>query len=353
MRELAAKGGFRSFARSVNLRVGVPFRLDHPQFESLAKACLYISSQCTAIENPPTYDQGPSGALCPREAPAFLFRGECGEYPATTASIARLQNRLCRADVLNLAEISDWIAATLHEEREDLSLPGAFALLQHYRMPSRIVDFTGDLGIAFAFAGCGEYAIGRLAVMPFLPGQPGPILELFAHPWAERAQRQAAYGVAMDPLEMSDLKAEAVRTRLDIRWYEFKILRAEKELCEKRVRELMQEPDDPSAGFLRYYITRYVEAFRKLSPTLTEWLLENIVIAPYCYRVTAHEGQEAVVYFRGSECLPGFDRNAEIGWSRRYWSEAYGDDSRQRIKECKVPPPGSIFVDPRTYHPEG
>ena len=332
--------------------VDVPLRLDHPQFESLTEALRHISGEYAAQENIRIREQGFPEVLCQREVAGFLFRGECGLYATTTASIARARDHLFKADVLKLAEISDWIAAGLQEEREDLSWQDAFALLQHYGMPSRIVDFTGDLGLAFAFAGHGKFAVGRLAVLPLVRNQAGPILELSAHPWAERAQRQAAYGVVMDPHEINDLKADAVRKRLNIRWYEFRILPPEKELCEARVRGLLRQPDDPSAGFLRYYITRYVEAFQKLSPTLTEWLLEHIVIAPYCCLVAAHEGNESVVYFRGSECLPRFDRDVEIGWSRRYWSEAYDDDSTQRVNECVMAPPGQLFVDPRTYHPE-
>ena len=332
--------------------VDMPFRLDRPRFESLTEAFRHILGEYAVKENPRIYEQSPCGVLYPREVPGFLFRGECGEYPTTMASIARARDHLSKADVLKLAEISDWIATGLREEREDLSWAEACALLQHYRMPSRIVDLTGDLGLAFAFAGHGKYAVGRLAVLPFLPDQAGPILELFAHPWAERAQRQAAYGVVTDPNEINDLTADAVRTRLNIRWYEFKILPPEKEFCEEKVRGLLREPDDPSAGFLRYYITRYVEAFQKLSPTLTEWLLEHVVIAPYCCMAAAREEGEVVVYFRGSDHLPRFDRDVEIGWSRRYWSEAYDDDSTQRVDGWMMPPPGQIFVDPRTYHQE-
>lgn len=330
----------------------MPLRLDHPQFDSLTEALRHVLGEYAAEGPPRIYEQGPLRVLPHPEVPGFLFRGECGLYAATTASLARARDDLSKADVLKLAEISDWIAAGLHEEREDLSWPEAFALLQHYGMPSRIVDFTSDIGLAFAFAGHGKCAVGRLAVLPYLPSQVGPILKFSAHPWAERAQRQVAYGVVMDPHEVNDLKAEAVRKRLNLRWYEFRILPLEKEICEERVRALLRQSDDPSAGFLRYYITRYVEAFQKLSPTLTEWLLEHVVIAPYCCMVAAHEGNEAVVYFRGSECLPRFERDVEIGWSRRYWSEAYDDDSTRRVKGWVMPPPGQVFVDPRTYHPE-
>jgi FRG domain-containing protein len=326
------------------------FQLDHPQFESMTEAFLHILSQYAVRDNPQILEQTASGLMHPREVPGYLFRGECGEYPTTTASIARLREHdgLSKADVVRLAEISDWVAARLREEREGLSWPDAFALLQHYGMPSRIVDFTGDLGLAFAFAAHGKSSIGRLAVVPYAPC----VLELFAHPWAERAQRQAAYGIVTDPKEVNDLKADAVRARLGIKWYEFQISTDEKQYSDGRVRELLQEPNDPSAGFVRYYITRYVEAFGKLSQTLTRWLLNNVVIAPYCFLVAPHEEKEAVVYFRGSDALPTFDKAVETEWSRRYWSEARDDDSINRVKDFVMPSPGAVFADPRTYHPE-
>jgi hypothetical protein len=326
------------------------FQLDHPQFGSMTEAFLCILGQYAVRDNPQIWQQTASGLMYPREVPGYLFRGECGEYPTTTASIARLRERdgLSKADVVRLAEISDWIAARLREEREGLSWPDAFALLQHYGMPSRIVDFTGDLGLAFAFAAHGESSTGRLGVVPYA----ACVLELFTHPWAERAQRQAAYGIVTDPHELNDLKADAVRARLNVKWYEFQISTDEKQYCEERVRELLQEPSDPSAGFVRYYITRYVEAFGKLSETLTEWLLKNVVIAPYCCLVAAHEEKEAVVYFCGSDALPIFDKVVETEWSRRYWSVAHDDDSTDRVKGFVMPSPGAVFADPRTYHPE-
>ncbi len=46
------------------------FKPDHPQFESLAEA--WMEHQ--------------------RQFPAYLFRGECGEYDTTTASAKRLRD---------------------------------------------------------------------------------------------------------------------------------------------------------------------------------------------------------------------------------------------------------------------
>jgi hypothetical protein len=213
-----------------------------------------------------------------------------------------------------------------------------------------MVDFTANLNFAFAFAVTGASSTGRVAVMP-RASQGVRIVDLMAHPWAERAQRQGAFGVVITD-ELTDLKSEAARSRLEIKWYEFPILPSDRDHFKGIYQEALRESDDPSAGFLRFHITEYVEAFGKLSPMLTEWLLERVPIAPHCYLVEAFEGKEVVVYYRGSNVLPGFNKEAEAEHSRRYWSSAHADDrSSERISGFVRPAPGSIVADPRTYHP--
>jgi hypothetical protein len=320
----------------------VAFRLDQPRFETLSEAFKYLLSEYAAKEHP----------LYPGKEPAFIFRGENGVWPTTKPSIARVTDGLTAMDARILAEMSDWAAARLQEELGDLTRVQAAAQMQHYGMPSSIVDFSGDLGQAVAFAGAGESDCGRLAVLPYKPIDAGPLVRLCDHPWAERAQRQAAYGVLMNPYEIADLKADSVRERLDIRWFEFGILPEEREFCKQQRAAVLRESNDASGGFVRHYITRYVEAHKKLSPSLTDWLSKHIVIAPYCALVDRHEGDEAVVYFRSAECLFSFDRELEIEASRRYWSDAYCDDSRDRLVYFVMPPAGQVFVDPRTFHSE-
>jgi len=86
---------------------------------------------------------------------------------------------------------------------------GAIGLLQQYRLPTRMVDFTANLNYAFAFAVTGTSSTGRVALMPRAP-QSLRIVNLMAHPWAERAQRQGAYAAVITD-ELADLKSEAAR----------------------------------------------------------------------------------------------------------------------------------------------
>jgi hypothetical protein len=328
------------------------------QFETLTEAFRHILGQYSLQPNSRVWEQSTSGLVYLREIPRYLFRGECGDFETTTDGARRLQAevlagefRLANVDAVELARLVCGLGKRLCREPFSLDRMGAVALLQHYRVPTRMVDFTANLNYAFAFAVTGTSSTGRVAVMPRAQ-QSVRIVDLMAHPWAERAQRQGAYGVVMTD-KLADLKSEAARSRLNIKWHQFPILPSDRGRFEAMYQELLRESDDPSAGFLRLHITEYVEAFGKLSPMLTDWLLERVPIAPYCCRVEAYEGKEVVVFYRGSDALPRFNKDVEVEHSRRYWSSAFADSSFERMKGFVWPEPGSIVADPRTYHPEG
>jgi hypothetical protein len=336
------------------------FQPDQPRFESLTQAFTYILGQYALEANTHVWNQSKSGLVYPRERPRYLFRGECGKFDTTMDSARRLQAEVLKGefqlpnmDVVQLGKLIAWLGARLCMRLDGLDRAGAVALLQHYGLPSRVVDLTGDLGVAFTFAATGKYSTGRVAVVPYPPCQTVRVLELFGHPWAERAQRQAAYGVVMTD-QLADLKSEVARSLLNIKWYEFRIAPSDRSYLEEIYQGLVRESDDPSAGFVRFHITEYVEECGKLSPMLTDWLLDDrVLIAPYCYLVEAFEEKDAVVYYRGSEVLPAFNKDAEAEHSRRYWSSAHPDyHSGTRMKTFVWPAAGSIVADPRTYHPD-
>jgi hypothetical protein len=214
-----------------------------------------------------------------------------------------------------------------------------------------MVDFTARLGYAFAFAAAGRATVGRVAVMPLraLSGTRG-VVNLTNHQWAERPRRQAAFGV-ITTAELSDLKSEAARARLNLSWYEFPISSADRDYLKAKHDDLVRWSDDPSAGFVRFHITEYVEAHGKFSPELTDWLLERVPIAPRCYRVTGFEAGHVVLSHLGSSVLPSYDEAKEAAHSRRYWSSAHGECSWDRMRGWTWPEAGSISADPRTYHP--
>jgi FRG domain len=240
------------------------------EFDSLTEAFTHVVGKHVLGPVGSLWDRSASGLVYPRDAPECIFRGECGEFETTFHGLARLRleveagdGRLSVEDLIELAKIVDWIARKLCERLDETDWRRAFVLLQHYGLPTRFVDFTADPSVAFAFAACGESSIGRIAVMPCQSSEEAEVLGMFDHPWAERAQRQAAYCVRTTTGELADLKSKAAKSRLGIEWYQFPILPSDREFFRPRYQELIKESNDPSAGFVRFYLTLYVETFGK------------------------------------------------------------------------------------------
>jgi len=328
------------------------------RFDSLTDAFTHILGQYASQANDQVWGETESGIAYPRELPRYLYRGECGSYPTTMDGGRRFELesakdgfQLSPIDVTNLGKLIFDLSIRFTQDPYGLDKASAWALLQHYGLPTRIVDFTAHLGHAFTFAAAKLEQTGRVAVMPRVPSKAVQVVEFFAHHWAERAQRQAAYGIVMAN-ELVDLKSEAARSSLGIKWYEFPILPSDQDFFREKYEKLLRLRDDPSAGFLRLHITEYVEARGKFSPALTGWLLNHVPVAPHCYLVSAFEEKEAVVYYRAADSLPSFSEDRERERTRRYWSLAHSDDSYERVTDFVWQPPGSIIADPRTYHPE-
>jgi len=152
---------------------------------------------------------------------------------------------------------------------------------------------------------------------------------------------------------MNDLKAQRVRSELNLKWFEFPITSEDREFLRPQYAKLINLDDDPSAGFLRFHVNEYVEWRGKLSPRLADWLVERIAHAPRCYRVKAFEEKEVVVNHEPPKVL-GLDTYFwEKEWSRRYWSSQYPERSWDRMENRSWPSVGEIIADPRTFHPEG
>jgi len=298
-----------------------------------------------------------SGLVVPREVPRYLFRGENGRFDTTLSSMHRSETfalrdgrRLPVSDLRTLQRLIPCLAHHfVRNKTYSLNEHLAYGLLQHYGLPTTVIDFTGDLTNAFAFAASGDDTVGRVAVL-IMPKCLERVIDFTDHPWAERAQRQAAFGL-VPPDELIDLKSEAARSQLDIRWYEFPVSPSDRDCLRSTCQELLRWTDDPSAGFLRFHLTEFVEAHGKLSPELTDWLLNRVPIAPYFFMAESFEGRDVVVYFRSAKDLPIYNESLERERSQRYWSSAHPECfSGLALKAFSWRPAGDITYDPRTYH---
>lgn len=300
-------------------------------------------------------EQSLCGLVVPHLASRFLFRGECGRFPETRASLERV--RLSPGALADLQGLSEWLLRRLRELPDyQLSEFEALAALQHYGLPTMMLDFTANPRTAMVFAIRGSKDIqdyGRICVLPTASYRKGLMIsELGEHRWALRARRQEAFGVVSSGRPSPDLKSSDARTRWGIRWYEIKITEKDRQLSAARYSALVDTDDDPTAGILRHHLIEYVEEFGKLSDDLARWLVEvdRIPIVPRVFKVLNLSEHEALTDHVAPNQIREFDEGHERDQTLRYLSKAYPDDSRDRVRDWVQLKPGDIVADPRTHH---
>lgn len=193
------------------------------RFESIREASEFIIGQYAGQAPERLWHETTSGPAVPNDAPLYLFRGECGAFEDTKAAIYRRRTfqiqsggKISRQDRQVLVDLITQLARRFTDK--DYSVDGhhSIGLLQHYGLPTWMIDFTMDVETAFAFAASGDSAIGRVAVFPAQSlCESGGLVNLTEHRWAERPRRQLAFGLIMP--DMTDLKSAAVRSRQNIR----------------------------------------------------------------------------------------------------------------------------------------
>ena len=322
-------------------------------FESASEALDFIQDQFCFRHREWLWLPSESGLLLPRDGPPFIFRGECGGFETTVASKSRLETfrSLSEGDIRAWDRLFRTLCERFMLEDYGLNEAQAKALLQHYGLPTELIDFTWRGGHAMVFAAGGDAQSGRICVMPIGQNANPPLLADFSgHPWAHRAQMQDALGVIM-PLGYEDLKSPKTRAHFGLTWIEFRISGPDCDFLREKFEGLTSLANDPSAGFLRHHIMECVEANGKLSPALTEWLLDRIPMTPRCYEVQRFEPPDVIVHNVPPAEFGAYDMQLEKDWTRRYLSSAYPDSSWSRMEKFTWPQlHGTIVSDPRTFH---
>ena len=141
-------------------------------FESLAEAFDFLNRYAMEPRQR-LWLETESGLAVPVHAPRYLFRGECGEFETTKCGIRRPDaymlkdgRRLSDRDLAALECVIPDLACRFTGDDYSLDEDSAIGLLQHYGLPTWMVDFTARLCCAFAFAAAGSATVGRVAVMP-------------------------------------------------------------------------------------------------------------------------------------------------------------------------------------------
>ena len=106
--------------------------------------------------------------MIPERVPQYLFRGECGAFDTTRAAYDRPDTYyvtgsgpLSKPDLQALLNLVSGLAYRFTQADYGLREHQSIAILQHYGLPTWMIDLTGHLGHAFAF-GPARTHLGRL-----------------------------------------------------------------------------------------------------------------------------------------------------------------------------------------------
>lgn len=186
----------------------IEFSLDHAVFDT-AKACVEFLTA-----------QGSDGRV---------YRGEPRPYPKTCPGT----RRVLEDKALHFQEQAYWIDLAGHfedwfHEETGGSLDTAQMFLQHYGIPTDLLDFSSDPEIAVFFAMLAYPGdLGLICSMEIAKAR--KVCDIFnlsefsllSGLDLKRPQRQKAYAWRHQPGVPSDLKSDVARRLFGLRWYAF------------------------------------------------------------------------------------------------------------------------------------
>jgi hypothetical protein len=322
------------------------------QFSSLTECINAIEMRFPSDRRLEIERRTPSGDTEVHCVPRYLYRGECDLYPKTESSLTRLQHsgKFDAVEQHCLQRIHEGLSWRF--KQKDYANPEweAEGLLQHYGLPSEIIDFSSSLQVAAAFATSRLSHRGRICVLEWPIGPDTLPVDYTNHPWAKRARRQKAFGIRQ--FRITDLKSTEAQTELGVFWAEFPLHASDVEGLQAFFESLIDEWTDPTSGILRKEMNHYVEESGKIQHTVAEYLVDRIPMVP-CFlwveRVDESTSEASVLHvappFRFSNT---FEREMTL----RYWSKKHPDSTRSFYPFDSPKDPGAIYAYPGTYHPE-
>src|ERR1044072_3458650 len=213
--------------------------LDHEVFES--------ATDCHAF-------------LTATKANGHLYRGESRPYPSTCPGT----RRVLEDQTLHFQEKTFWIDLAGHFEdwfcdyTGQMTLDSAQMFLQHYGIPTDLLDFTSDPEIALFFASLSNAEdVGLICCMDVQKSkEAAEIFNLTDFTLApglqlQRPKKQKGYAFRHRAGLPSDLKAEEAREGLGLSWYGFRKVQHEQYV--ERHREILSIDDDKVALYVIAY----------------------------------------------------------------------------------------------------
>lgn len=271
--------------------------------------------------------------------PAHLYRGEAISYPTSTSSLYRVKtdpslsiefkekiNNICKKINLELQKFAG--ISPIHSE----------AFIQHYGLPTTLLDVTSSLDIAAHFAS--DSKIGETGLICVLSyenmDRDTNIIDLRNHHYALRPRWQQA--LAFSHNYFLDLKSTTCIKRLKLKWFSF--ILNETDINQYKVKdEILDAHKDKFAG----QIQLIVDSFEKQEDKIAKWLSENITPAPFVAKTIDYYDieckQPKTIELRSMEDAGMlYDKALERENNYKKWSKLFPE-----IKPNNLPKPKDIL----------
>ena len=217
--------------------------LDHDVFESVDECLNFFKEETTESR---------------------LYRGESQCYPKTLPGTARILTD----ESLDLEEKTFWIDFAGHFEEwcckptTPLSLETGQMFLQHYGIPTDLLDFSSDPEIAIFFASLNHpEELGLICSMDKQKAKAnGDLFNLQNYKIAqglqlERPKKQKGFALRHRPGLPSDLKSQEAREMYGIKWYAFRKIGHEKYL--KKYKYILEVDNDKAALYILMFVADF------------------------------------------------------------------------------------------------
>ena len=265
------------------------------------------------------------------EAPAYLYRGESYSYPTTPSFMRRMKtNPALPTDVKDVIEE---VARRVDEGMQDMlelepMLSAGF--LQHYGIPTELLDVTDSLDVAAYFASGKEVGKkGLICVFPLdVVSQNSIVIDLRNHPGAIRPLRQSAW--ALWNKQHIDIKSQDCIEQLQLKWFSFELQNKDILKYHKTNDDLLDARTDPVAGMIQFLI----DNMPKMDDCAAKWLSKSVVPAPVVTKVIDWHspGQPKTVEpIPRSETSIKYDEKKERENNYKRWSDKFSETEGHRL----------------------
>ncbi len=258
----------------------------------------------------------------------YLFRGERTTDWASTPTLGDRVSSNASTAKKHRDQIAKRVKDLQNELAEFLKLSDDLALgfLQHYEAPTHALDLTASPLVAAAFAARpADDEMGLIAIIPKTICAGMGLIDITAHPMAERPRRQHAHLLKCPP--GFDLKSDEADA-LGVIWARFKHTDFDHILFSPYRKEIMDAHTDVVAGVLQLLM----DDMPKLNEPAARYFADHLAASHLIMKMDPERPGEGELVSLATTGI-AFDERTTRHASLRLWSTSFPDTRRLHFRE--------------------